>query len=509
MDLAYQYDPVGNILGLDNLAAVSKPNQFGGRLAQTFGYDDLYRLTSASGSLKQQPNTEHRYALAMQYDEIHNIVGKNQKHVRITPGDGSIVQRKTTYDFQYAYAGPQPHAPTLIGDRAFSYDANGNQTGWDSTANGHTMRYIYNDAGERVFKTGPQGETAYVSQFYSVRNREVGSKHIFIGTGRIATKMVKGQENAASGKGNGKGNIVYEKDIYYYHPDHLGSSTFISAADGELYQHLENFPFGETWVEESSSTQRTPYHFTAKELDEETGLYYFGGRYYDPRTSVWQSTDPILADYLPSGDKDKNLPGNGGVFSSVNVNLYHYAGLNPVKDIDPDGRARFYKRPLGNISWLWLGPASSNPLNDVSNTEISHEHIFYDDAQGGNIGFGPDGTFSENSKNGYRKPSKYYGDSLIRESVSSIEDGKYSLLGILGCGKNNCQDWAERVRKKYDQLEKGLLEGLDKGSLSASDLDLLIEHAGQMKDNSDNIADRKRWNVIEQRAKDWASFMED
>ncbi|WYD81321.1 MAG: RHS repeat-associated core domain-containing protein [Candidatus Electrothrix gigas] len=171
--------------------------------------------------------------------------------------------------------------------------------------------------------------------FYSVRNREVGSKHVFVGTGRIVTKLVKGQENVTTpgtathpgksdpsgeakghDKGNngggsgggalGKGNIVYEKDIYYYHPDHLGSSTFISDADGELYQHLENFPFGETWVEESTNTQRTPYHFTAKELDEETGLYYFGARYYDPRTSVWQTTDPILGDYLPSGDKEKD-----------------------------------------------------------------------------------------------------------------------------------------------------------------------------------------------------------
>ncbi|WP_414709498.1 RHS repeat domain-containing protein [Ramlibacter sp.] len=44
---------------------------------------------------------------------------------------------------------------------------------------------------------------------------------------------------------------------------------------------MEYFPFGETWVEESSNTQRTPYLFTAKELDEETGLYYFGARYYD------------------------------------------------------------------------------------------------------------------------------------------------------------------------------------------------------------------------------------
>ncbi|MCI5138236.1 MAG: RHS repeat-associated core domain-containing protein [Candidatus Electrothrix sp. AR1] len=133
--------------------------------------------------------------------------------------------------------------------------------------------------------------------------------------------------------------MVYEKDIYYYHPDHLGSSTFISDADGELYQHLENFPFGETWVEESTNTQRTPYHFTAKELDEETGLYYFGARYYDPRTSVWQSPDPILGDYLPTGDKerDKNLPGMGGVFNSVNLNLFHYSRNNPVNYIDYDG----------------------------------------------------------------------------------------------------------------------------------------------------------------------------
>ncbi|CAK8710557.1 hypothetical protein GKODMF_00765 [Candidatus Electrothrix gigas] len=348
MDLSYDYDPVGNIEGLDNAAAVRKPNEFGGKSRQRFGYDDLYRLTSASGLLEQKPNTEHRYTLAMQYDSIHNILTKNQQHVRITPGGSSITQKKTTYDYKYDYTSSRPHAPTQIGERAFSYDANGNQTGWESDENGtrrtivwdeenriqaikdngHTMRYAYNDAGERVIRTGPQGETVYVNQFYSVRNREVGSKHVFVGTGRIVTKLVKGQENVTtpgdvtnpgksdpsgkavghSGKGNngggsgggapGNGTIVYEKDIYYYHPDHLGSSTFISDADGELYQHLENFPFGETWVEESTNTQRTPYHFTAKELDEETGLYFFGGRYYDPRTSVWQNTDPVLGDYI-------------------------------------------------------------------------------------------------------------------------------------------------------------------------------------------------------------------
>jgi len=109
-----------------------------------------------------------------------------------------------------------------------------------------------------------------------------------------------------------------------------------------VFQHLEYFPFGETWVEEKSNTQRTPYLFTGKELDEDTGLYYFGARYYDQRTSVWVSVDPIVGQYLPTGNKEKDgkLPGMGGVFSTTNLNLYHYSGLNPIKYIDPDGRTK-------------------------------------------------------------------------------------------------------------------------------------------------------------------------
>jgi RHS repeat-associated protein len=84
-----------------------------------------------------------------------------------------------------------------------------------------------------------------------------------------------------------------------------------------------------------------PYLFTAKELDEETGLYYFGARYYDPRTSVWQSGDPILGKYLPSAGRSdpSKLPGMGGVFAPTNLALYSYSHLNPVRYIDPDGLA--------------------------------------------------------------------------------------------------------------------------------------------------------------------------
>ncbi|UWP94038.1 hypothetical protein K3X13_15275 (plasmid) [Aliiroseovarius crassostreae] len=96
---------------------------------------------------------------------------------------------------------------------------------------------------------------------------------------------------------------------------------------------MEHFPFGETWVEEHSNRQRTPYLFTGKELDEDVQLYYFGARYYDPRTSVWQSPDPILASYL------KGERGGEGVFTPENLSLYAYSHNRPVVMIDPDGNA--------------------------------------------------------------------------------------------------------------------------------------------------------------------------
>ena len=104
---------------------------------------------------------------------------------------------------------------------------------------------------------------------------------------------------------------------YFYHPDHLGSSSFITGATGEPTQHLEYLPFGELFIEERS-TWNTPYKFSAKELDDETGYSYFGARYYDPNISIWLSVDP-LSDLFPG------------------YSPYNYALNNPLRLIDPNG----------------------------------------------------------------------------------------------------------------------------------------------------------------------------
>jgi RHS repeat-associated protein len=81
---------------------------------------------------------------------------------------------------------------------------------------------------------------------------------------------------------------------------------------------VEYVPFGEVFIEERNNTWNTPYLFNAKELDEETGLYYYGARYYDPRISLWLSADPLQEKY-------------------PNVSTYAYCAQNPVKFVDPDG----------------------------------------------------------------------------------------------------------------------------------------------------------------------------
>ena len=76
-----------------------------------------------------------------------------------------------------------------------------------------------------------------------------------------------------------------------------------------------------------------PYKFTAKEQDEETGLYYYGARYLDAKYSRWLSADPAVGEYVSGTEK-----GQGGIYNQVNFNLYHYAGNNPLKYTDPNGK---------------------------------------------------------------------------------------------------------------------------------------------------------------------------
>lgn len=134
---------------------------------------------------------------------------------------------------------------------------------------------------------------------------------------------------ARAAKNNFQEGDAYEKMQFYYHPDHLGSSSYITNLDGEVVQHIEYVPFGEVFVEERNNIWNTPYLFNAKEFDEETGLYYYGARYYEPRLGLWISCDP----------EEENYP---------TFNSYCYTANNPIRYIDTDGEK--IVSPRGNIA---------------------------------------------------------------------------------------------------------------------------------------------------------------
>ncbi|WP_304598490.1 RHS repeat-associated core domain-containing protein [Mesonia sp. K7] len=105
---------------------------------------------------------------------------------------------------------------------------------------------------------------------------------------------------------------------FYFHPDHLGSSSYITNLAGDVTQHMEYLPFGELLVDEHQNSNNTPFKFNGKEFDEETGNYYYGARYYNPKWSIWLSVDPLAEKY-------------------PNWSPFVYVHNNPVNLIDPTG----------------------------------------------------------------------------------------------------------------------------------------------------------------------------
>ncbi len=208
------------------------------------------------------------------------------------------------------------------------------------------------------------------------------------------------------------------------------------------------------------------YKFTSKELDAETNLYYFGARYYDAVVSRWISTDKALARYLPCGDKnrDKELPGLGGVYNSVNLNVYQYAGFNPVKLIDPDGNAHIFSH-WGNNYYMadtrfdnvlkamysFAIPVIGSLVYDSANNLVGRTDL-KPDSTGKRVGVG----MLESA--GLMGNSKKLAGHLVnigkKASVVALANNTADLLIAAVTGTNKVE---------YAIQELGLLNGYDKG----------------------------------------------
>lgn len=350
-DFAYDYDLSGNILAIhDRTPGSGMPNSPLGteRLDRTFTYDPLYRLFSATGREcdVQPPNppwedapkstdiTRTRaYTEVYTYDQVGNML-----RLQHSAGNNGNFTRDLT---------PAPENNRLVlmtigkmPPYRYAYDENGNLTEenterhfeWDHSDRMRVYRtqagnaqpsvyahYLYDAAGQRVTKLvrkqgGAYEVTIYIDGLFEHHRRVQGNKtdqnntlHVMDNQSRIAQVRV---------------GTAFPDDktpaVRYHLGDHLGSSNVViggptPAADA-LINREEYTPYGETGF---GSFAKKRYRFTGKERNEESGLYYYGARYYAPWLAKWMSSDP-------AGMVD-------------GVDLYRYARSNPLRWQDETG----------------------------------------------------------------------------------------------------------------------------------------------------------------------------
>ncbi len=223
--------------------------------------------------------------------------------------------------------------------------------------NKHTTDYRYDANGERICKYSDLGETIYASGYYTETDGKKISKHIYIGSTRVASQVMSRTCETST--------TMKRENTLYYHTDHLGSSGYVTDKKGEFYEHTEYTSSGESWVNEKvTGNANLPYKYCLKEMDNETGLYYYGARYYDAKTSRWISTDPILESYL-SGKP------SGGVYDPSNLDLYSYVGNNPIKYIDPDGKRKMTAKEIATVRFF-IGDGIGKNKIDYSKLKVNY-----------------------------------------------------------------------------------------------------------------------------------------
>lgn len=211
-----------------------------------------------------------------------------------------------------------------------------------SDSNGLLLEeYFYDEEGNRIKKISYK-ETGVEATYYINEN--------FV---RVSDSS--GTEDTVYVYHNGE--LIGVKDStgkYYYHPDILGSTRLVTNENGEVVEKTSYFPFGEL-LEGGESR----FLFTGQEKDKETGLMYYGARYYSPFLRRFSQPDTVLPD----------------VYDPQQLNRYSYVRNNPLKYVDESGNnpllvigaAVTYVAAITSSYWLPYVSAyfADQNLNDI------------------------------------------------------------------------------------------------------------------------------------------------
>jgi len=170
-------------------------------------------------------------------------------------------------------------------------------------------------------------------------------------------------------------NSPSESSLFFYHTDHLGSTNLVTDRGRSICHAAEYLPYGEVFAElqTSGSDPDLPFKFNGKERDPETGMLYYGARYYMPKYCQWPTCDPLELNY-------------------PEISSYCYTFNNPLSYFDPDGRiglrpitsgikyARRLYKAYKNTGYLNLNDLKSAGLAELYGIAGDVETIFDGDA---------------------------------------------------------------------------------------------------------------------------------
>ena len=349
----YKFDLVGNILKIMHRVSDCGINgTFLGEdaLDRNFTYNSKYRLMSATGresdtqnendyiyseaTIPGVPNAQNvnQYTRQYTYDKLGNVIQMQQiganaftrKYIynpggnslqKITTGNDALVE-----DYTYDNAGNQLTAGNT---RNYSWSASGKLVAYYNQASGADptiyAQYDYDSSGRRISKFVRTGTSInpiyerviYIDGIFEYHVRDNGGTieknyiHIMDSSSCIATVRV--------GSALFPGDIP--DDVTYHLNNQIGSCTVRLDISGTFIDIEEYYPFGDSSLRTFTLKR---YRYIGKEKDLESGLYYYGARYYAAWTCRFISVDPLASTY-------------------AQLTPYNYADNNPINDFDIDG----------------------------------------------------------------------------------------------------------------------------------------------------------------------------
>ena len=369
-DFGYDYDLVGNIVGIRDRAPgsgiLNNPDALnakdpvlaqllisGNALNRRFDYDPIYRLLSATGRECDQPpdgapwqdqlrctdlTRSRAYAERYAYDSAGNMqrldhrsgAGGFTREFTVETASNRLRELKvsnSTYSYTFDARGNMLSETT---SRHFEWNHSDQMKAFRTQPGGAEpsvhAHYLYDAAGQRVKKLvrkqGGQVEvTHYIDAVFEhhrwggqSQTGENNHAHVMDDKQRIALVRIGTALPGDQGPA-----------VQFNLGDHLGSSNVVIDSGGVLINREEFTPYGESSF---GSFARKRYRFTGKERDEESGLGYHGARYYAPGLIRWVSCDP-------AGPR-------------AGFNLYCYVKNNPIGFIDENGLEESKALALGH-----------------------------------------------------------------------------------------------------------------------------------------------------------------